>query len=265
VQAFVDHLKDGWRLTSPAPVLLMLVVGLVLLYRKRTARWGRRWLLAATIAYWLLATPLGAWLVSAPLVTGQTRIESRDQARGAQAVVVLGGGMLSYVSDDLGLDDLLLSGLRVIEGVRVYTLLGDPILIVSGGNTQHLTPPRPEAAALRTAAIELGVPASRIVVEDQSRTTREQALILKDLLARRHIDRFVLVTTANHMSRSLATFRAVGLDPVPSAAAVRGRDSEDSSALIPRREMLLISDGALYEYVAWVYYWGHGWLKRETR
>lgn len=176
---------------------------------------------------------------------------------------MLGGGILSYVSDNLALDDLLLSGFRVMEGVRVYRLLGDPLLIVSGGNTQRLDPPRTEAAAFRAAAIGLGVPASRIVVEDEPRTTREQAVITKELLGRRHIDRFVLVTSAIHMGRSLAAFRAVGLDPIPSAAPLRSEVDKSPWSVVPAREWVSISDSALYEYVAWAYYWCRGWVTRQ--
>lgn len=220
---------------------------------------------AAVCGYWLLATPLGAWIVSAPLVRGATRIESRAQAHGAQAVVVLGGGTLSHISDGLALDDLLASGLRVIEGARVFKVMGDPLLIVSGGNTQRLDPPRPEAIPFRNAAIALGVPSSRILVEDRSRTTREQALALKTWLAERQIDRFVLVTSAIHLPRALAAFQAAGLAPIPSAAPLRNEGAGDIWTLVPDRESLLISDGALYEYLAWVYYWWRGWLKPEPR
>lgn len=244
-------------------LIAILVVGVALVHGKRTSRLGRWWLTVAALGYWLLATSLGASLVSRPLVRDAGRIESRDQARGAEAVVVLGGGIVSYVSDDLALDDLLASGLRIIEGVRVYKLLENPLLIVSGGNTGRRDPPRPEAEALRRAALQLGVPQSRIVVDDRSRTTREQAVTLKRMLGERGIARFVLVTSATHLPRALAAFQAVGLAPVPSASRLRSDVDASRWNLAPDREWLTISDSALYEYVAWAYYWGRGWVKRQ--
>ena len=83
---------------------------------------------------------------------------------------------------------------------------------------------------------------------------------MKAWFAGRRIDRFVLVTSPHHMKRSLGAFRAVGLDPVPSASRLRSETNDEFWTLIPSRQSLLISDGALYEYAAWLYYWGRGWL-----
>jgi uncharacterized SAM-binding protein YcdF (DUF218 family) len=260
VTLLISVLKDYCRLQSPPFLFGVFGVGVALLYWRRSAAMGRRWLTAAVIAYWLVSTPIGAWLFSAPLVHGAQRLESAGQAAGAQAVVVLGGGTLSYLADGQAIDDLNGSALRVIEGARVYRLLGDPLVIVSGGDTQRLHPPRPEAAAFREAMIGLGVPAGRIIVEDRSRTTREEALILKSMLAARHIERFVLVTAPAHMPRSLATFRAVGLNPIPSAARARTAQHTTFWTLRPDRESLSNSDDTVYAYVSWLYYRLRGWV-----
>jgi uncharacterized SAM-binding protein YcdF (DUF218 family) len=251
-------LKHNSRLASPSFMLAVIGAGVAMLFWRRTWRVGRAWLATALVGFWLIATPTGAWLVSLPLA-GATppRLTSRDQARGAQAVVVLGGGIISYVDADLALDDLNDSAPRVIEGARVYRLLGDPLVVVSGGNTERLDPPRTEAAAFRDAMIRLGVPVARILVEDQALTTREEALRLKPMLASRQIDRIVLVTSATHMGRSLATFRAVGIDVLPSSALPAAREGHGS--LWPNHDSLVISDNALYDYVAWLYYRLRGW------
>jgi uncharacterized SAM-binding protein YcdF (DUF218 family) len=255
-------LKDNWHLASPATMLVALGVGVALLYG-RTARWGRRWLLALMLVYWALATPPGAWIVAAPLVRGQHRLDTASEARGAQAIVVLGGGIVSHVAGDLAVDDTMASGLRLVEGVRVYRLLGDPLLVVSGGNAQRIDPPRPESAALRRAAIDLGVPPDRIVEDNQSLTTREQVIAFSRLLADRHLDRFVLVTSPVHMRRSLAAFRANGLDPVPSVSQLRSDTDDTFWTLVPERASLGLADSALYEYAAFAYYWWHGWLPKS--
>ena len=240
-------------------MLAVIGAGVAMLFWRRTWRVGRAWLATALVGFWLIATPIGAWLVSLPLA-GATppRLTSPDQARGAQAVVVLGGGIISYVDAGIALDDLGDSAPRVIEGARVYRLLGDPLVVVSGGNTEHLDPPRTEAAAYRDAMIRLGVPPARILVEDQAMTTREEALRLKPMLASRRIERIVLVTAPTHLSRSLAAFRAVGIDAVPSASALFTHQ-EGHRSLWPDHESLMISDNALYDYAGWLYYRLRGW------
>lgn len=261
IDALVGVLKDNFRLSAPLPLVVSLALGVALLYGRRTAAWGRRWLTLVVLGYWALATPAGAWLVSWPLAHRYHPIETREKANGAQAIVVLGGGIVTRSVGPLAIDDLLASAVRVIEGVRLYRLLGGVPLIVSGGNTSHRDPPRPEADAFRIAVINLGVPPADVIVEDQALTTREEAIAIKRMLDERRIDRFVLVTAPDHMSRSLAAFRAVGLNPVPSASASRGESDDSFWTFTPDRESLGISDIALYESAAWLYYWWRGWLR----
>lgn len=259
MELFVDYLKGSWRLESPFFLLDVVTVGLVLLYLPWTRVWGGRWLTGAVVGFWFISTPIGSRLIAAPLAWNAPRIESREQA-GTDVVVVLGGGTEVYAADGMGVDDLQKSALRVMEGARVYRVLGNPIVIVSGGNTSRLKTPRPEAHAYRRAIVELGVPAGRVFVEDRSLTTHDQALILKTMLAERKVDRFVLVTSPTHMPRSLATFRAAGMNPVPSASRPRSDRPVVWWGVVPDRESMLLSDSAAYEYAAWIYYRLKGWV-----
>src|SRR5262249_15141338 len=101
-----------------------------------------------------------------------------------------------------------------------------------------------------------------IVEERASRTTHEQALLIGPILRQHHVERFVLVTSPTHMRRSLAAFRAAGLTPAGSATPIRSESSPPIFPLLPDSDSLLMSDEALYEYAAWIYYWSHGWVGR---
>jgi uncharacterized SAM-binding protein YcdF (DUF218 family) len=263
METVVDLLKEMGRVAQPIFVVLVFGTGVALLCVRRTSALGRRWLAAALIGYWALATAPVSQLLSAPLARGHRRVENAADAHGATAVVVLGGGVVTRAADGAAVDDLFSSALRLIEGVRVWRLLPDAVLIVSGGHTQQNMPARAEAEALRDAALRLGVPPQRIVMEDQSMTTREQAIRLKPLLAARGVTRFVLVTSSTHMSRSMAAFRSVGLDPTESAARLRNDGSSGAFSVYPDREALQLSDSAIYEYAATVYYWARGWLRPD--
>jgi uncharacterized SAM-binding protein YcdF (DUF218 family) len=256
-------IKDNWHASSLLPLVLSLAVGVALLYGRRTALLGRRWLTVVVLGYWAMATPIGSSLMAVPLTYGQHRIATASEAAGTQAIVVLGGGIFIHQADGLTVDDLAASSLRLIEGVRLYRLLGDPLVIVSGGNTPRVDPPNPEGEALRRGAIALGVPAGRVLADNVSMTTYEQAKTMSGLLRERGISRFVLVTSPTHMPRSLAVFRASGLNPIPSAAPMRGDRDQTIWTAMPDRESLGIADAAIYEYFARVYYWSRGWLKPQ--
>ena len=149
----------------------------MLLYVK--PRWGRAWLTAVTLGYWLLTTPAGAALLARSITSGYAPLQTSADADGAHAVVMLGGGsrnvqaegrQLSYVSDP--------SALRAIETWRVYRLLGDPLVIVSGGVTDPRPGAAPESEAYQTAMRDLGVPAERVVSESESHNTHDEAVVI---------------------------------------------------------------------------------------
>lgn len=251
-------LKAEARLTSPLLLVGILAVALALLHSPRLARAGRRWLTAWLILYWFLATPLGATAVATAVSWGFEPLRSRDEAQGAAAIVLLGGGIQSYFDDDSALDDLEASAPRVLEAARVYRLLGGVPVIVSGGNTNEVNPPRPEGSAFKAALVQLGVPPDRIRVDNQSLTTREQSVRLKPMLESLGAGRFVLVTSPTHMRRSMRVFESAGMHPIPSTAPLEADTRH--AALFPSRKSLLLSDRAVYDAAALVYYYARGWL-----
>jgi len=259
VQLLVDLAKQILRLTSVLMIPVVFGAGVLMLYSRRLQRAGRIWLTAAVIAYAALATPAVAGLLSAPLSRGYQPIATAADAAGATVVVMLGGGIMSYGLGDLALDDLNASAPRVLETARVYRLLGNPMVIVSGGNTNGREPPRPEAATYKARLLELGIPADRILVEDQSMTTREEVIQIVPMLRTLGADRFVLITAPAHMWRSMLVFERERLRPIASPAPLIA-DTTARHGLLPSREGLATSDGVLYEVAALGYYWWRGWL-----
>ena len=132
----------------------------------------------------------------------------------ADAVVVLGAALAAP-----GVPGRVLHR-RVRVGVDVVNASGAPFLVVSGGLTLH---PPAEADVTRDLAIEAGVDADRIVVEDQARNTFENAVYTGRIMRDRGWDRVVVVTDAFHMRRALFVFRTLGL-VAQAAPVVRGAE-----------------------------------------
>jgi uncharacterized SAM-binding protein YcdF (DUF218 family) len=177
------------------------------------------------------------------------------------AIVVLGGGSFTYRTGDLSLNlPSNSTALRVLEAARLYRLLGDPLIIASGGVVFRAGNPAPESDIIGKSLIDLGVPSQRIVSDSRSRNTREQATELKGMLEARRIDHFVLVTSPMHMRRAMAVFKAAGLAPFPSVALARSDPSPEAWAWVPDQGWLWVSDEAIYDYFALAYYWARGRL-----
>ena len=238
------------QLVYPLPLCLLLVP-LGLLMRKRWPRLGASmsviglgWLLL-----WSLPVPssiLGRSLEQAFPQQAETELPKAD------AIVVLGGG----VSRNSWGIDLKSAADRVWFGARLYRAGRAPLVLLSGGSLEELGYTWPEAPAMATFLRDLGVPESAMLLESESRTTRENAVYSENLLRARGIRRVLLVTSALHMPRALATFRKLGIDAIPAPTDFEAEPPSGFWLLrwLPDTESLDRSSRAMKEYLGiWVY------------
>lgn len=254
--------KDLFIPGSVAVLLLGLLAGVLLLFAgERARRLGRRWLLALLVLYWLWATPIvGAGLI-AGLAAGYRPIVDPDEVRDCQAIVVLSGGSRTFTLQGMRLHETTPStAFRTLETARLYRMFQPGIVIVSGGMGDARVQLDPESDVMRQDLVALGVPSERIVMETASTTTREQAANLAPLLRARGADPFVLVTSPYHIRRATKLFQAMGLHPVPASAPMRSEGVPGRSQFVPHPEALLVSEIAMREYLALLYYFVRGWI-----
>ncbi len=108
--------------------------------------------------------------------------------------------------DSDALSSRLMTGVN--EFFRLSSSTSSPWLLVTGGDTVGLGVT--EADDLASRAIALGVPASRILIEDQARNTIENAFFTYRLLTTiATVRTIVLVTNDFHMARSLRVFQDI--------------------------------------------------------
>jgi uncharacterized SAM-binding protein YcdF (DUF218 family) len=168
----------------------------------------------------------------------------------AQAIVVLGGGVNrgdgNKAPDTLGPWSLE----RLDFAAHAYRQLNLKIA-VSGGR-----PPGTHnaEATLMKAALEddFAVPVSW--VENQSRTTWENALYTKELLQADGITTVVLVTNAWHMRRAVWSFERAGLHAIPYPAPLTYDESDRVEDYLPSMRALDESYHALHEAIGLAYY-----------
>ena len=171
----------------------------------------RRWALPLSITGWLvIAVP------AMPVVSNALLRQLENQAATltpkaipqADAVLVLGGGIRPAPIKGLGVE-VNEAGDRLLCGVRLWKQGTAPVLITSGArvNFQPNDPIAPEAVLSQQLAEELGVPTSAVLLNDQARTTAEEAQRINELTAEQGWKQLILVSSAFHMPRALASFR----------------------------------------------------------
>ena len=240
-------------------LLVALVPGVLLLFRKKDGgRAGKIWIAVLVGCYWVLSTPIAATLFVDLVTPDLTPVMSKADARGAAAIVLLGSGMDVHRSrgGSYGAPTRDTS-LRVLEAVRVHRVLGGVPIIATGA---HGTRQYSEAGLMAHQLEQLGVPPEDIIKEERSTNTRDHAMLVPPLLKQRGIEQFVLVTSHQHIARSLAAFRAVGLDPIPSTPEVYVARGDFLEMYLPSRIGLYTSERMMYDLAAWVYYKARGWI-----
>ena len=255
----LDFLKETLRPSHISCVLALLTPGVALLFVPSLARWGRRWVAAVVLFYLVLSSEAGAGLLARTLIGPYRPLATADQARGARVVVILGAGSANLRASGRQLSSVSMeAGLRVLEAARLFALLSGPLVIASGGVTEPDGAAAPESVAQQRALIDLGVPPDRILLESQSKNTRDEVVIVKRMLAERGLTEFVLVTSPLHMRRSVLAFEQQGMHPIPSPSALV---PERSPRFVPSDMWLGVGDSVVYEWIARGYYWWKGWLR----
>jgi uncharacterized SAM-binding protein YcdF (DUF218 family) len=267
VEPVVEFIK-AYLIPGSFPFLMIAatVGALGLFLRDRWAGWSRRGLVGLLAGYWVLSLPACASRLEMSLARPYAPLEA-SQARdaGIRTIVILGGGIETYRDGQQALFALSDStALRVLEGARLYGLIGDPWVIASGGGEGGSLAENgriPESQAMRQALVSLGVPSARIKLESSSTNTRDEAVNVKAMLGENPSEPLVLVTSPTHMRRALASFRAVGLEPIPSVSAQQTSASGGGlRALLPSPDALTDSTIVLREYLALAYYGLRSWM-----
>lgn len=218
----------GILLLPSTLMLLLLLAGLVLMSLPRWARTGRR--LAWAGAVLLIvggASPL-ANLLRLPLEQRFPRPALDARLGPIAAIVVLGGaedGRLTRVHGELSLNE---AAERIVEGGRLAHRLPGVRLVFSGGAGGFLDT-RPAAREIADYWRETGIAAERILYEDRSLTTEDNAVETRRLLALKPGERILLVTSAYHMPRSVAAFRHLGFNVVAYPVDYRLKDGGDAT------------------------------------
>ena len=208
-------------LLMPLPLgLLLVVTGLV---RLAASRWRRSgWLLAVGgLATLLLAALPG---VSRPLMAGLERPypprPAADCPR-AEAIVLLGGAVQPLLAGETR-GRLHRGSDRVWEAAQLWHAGCAPWVVVSAGGLIEPPVVAGESAALADLLIDLGVPASALIVEADSRNTQGNAAFTRAALAPLGLRRVLLVTSAWHLRRAVALFAREGFEVLPVGADYRG-------------------------------------------
>jgi len=190
------------------------------------------------------------------------RFRAADVRPGRVALVVFGAGdeEIDGWSDRIAVPSGVAAA-RVLEAWRVYQAVHPDWVISSGGNTDPSDDSEPSSVNMQKMLLQLGVPASRVVLESTSRETHENAVRSAAIVRQLHADSVVLVTSASHMRRSIGAMHAAGIDPVPAIAPDPWLQHGWHDWLEPSNHALYFSGEVAHELIGIPYYRLRGWYR----
>lgn len=238
-------------------VLILLGAALGLLGFRRI---GTVATLSGALLLWASATPfVGEW--AAGSLERQYPARSLADTPQADVAIVLGGG-IRPAARPRQVPDLGDAGDRVVHAARLFRAGKVRRVLITGGNIPWLPGTEPEALMIRDHLIEFGVPADAIAVASQSRNTYENALEIRQLMDAAPFATALLVTSAIHMPRAMATFRKAGLPVTASTTDVRviAKSRRTMFDGLPDSEYLDLTTKAVKEWIGYLAYRMRGYL-----
>ena len=223
------------------------LIGLVLLCTR--FRRLASWLIVTSLVLIAFAgySPLGNILIL-PL---EQRFPPWDPSHGPpDGIVVLGGAISPDISMARGSVALNDAAERITATAELALRYPNARIIFTGGTGSLL----PDAAVEAPVAVKefeaLGIAHDRITAEGQSRNTIENAVFSRLLAQPKPGERWLLVTSAFHMPRAVAAFRAAGFPVEAYPVDWRTRGPIDATRPFASfREGLTMTDYAVHEWV----------------
>ena len=190
-------------MTAPSHLLLaMTAVGFLWCGRQ----WGR-WVLACAVFGWLTValTPVSTWLLL-PLEDRFPNAQPSDLPV-VDGILVLGGAIMPIASAEHGAIQFGREAERLTALPALMRHFPDIPVIFTGGSGDPRRPDDREAPFASLLFQEWGLDSNRLVLETESRSTWENALNVRPIV--KAGQRWLLVTSAAHMPRSMGVFRTV--------------------------------------------------------
>ena len=208
-------------LTPSNLLVLMGLLGLAL----ALLRWPKSGRLLLTIG--ILGVALAGWSPLGPvlLMTLEDRFPQQEIPSTIAGIVMLGGAVDIHITQARGSESWNDQAERITAVAELANRFPAARIILSGGSGHPDA--ISESSIARQALVAIGVPEIRIELETRSRNTCENASESFITAKPKANEIWLLVTSASHMPRAIACFRAANFPVTPFPVDYHTRGSED--------------------------------------
>ena len=234
---------------SPLPIIIILIYIGISLFRKRKKQ-GILLILIGVFTYFV-TTDYFIDRALYPIENRYPQITQSDILKG-DAYILLGGGLFI---DTGGGDVPTPNALDRIVKTAIYYKISPKKIFISGGAPLHNKVS--ESKIYRKYLIDLGVNRDDIIIEEKSRTTKENAKFISEHIKDEDLKSVILITSAYHMERSIYIFSryldAIDILPAPCNYLSSNHNNQIFN-FIPKYYNFLKFQIVIWETIGNIYY-----------
>jgi len=253
-----------WAIDFLEPLVLLwlgLIALTLALWRRRQRGFAAAAGVAVAFVTLLGGTPFPVWLVET-LERPYAGVKPDNQPA-ADVIVMLGGGV-DPALHEVGHIHLTIAGDRVLMALELARLGKAPVLCLGGGHARFGRYRWVEADLVAQAIVERGLTPGEVISFGGCSDTHEEAQRLRQLANARGWKRVLLVTSAVHMRRAAAVFRAEDFEVIPAPCNFLTTLSDEAPpplVTLPKLTGFTLFSAWLHEQIGWLEYRRRGWIR----
>lgn len=237
-----------------------LFFGLLWLLKKLWQTPYRKWVLTLTVFMYIISN---SFLVDEVIRAWEyTDDDIYLKNTNYDLAIVLGG--MGRVDERQQRFDFNYSGDRLFQTLELYYKKRVGKILITGGSGSISKPNQREAIYVKKYLVNISIPDSNIIIENNSKNTYENAVLTKHLLDSLQFKGSVLLVTSSfHMRRSLAIFKKAGyknVTPYVTNKITGIRKFEFDHCFIPNIEAVFGLNLVLHEMIGYATYKLKGYL-----
>ena len=243
-----------------APFTWFIVIALFARFAKKPDRKRKLWM-AAFVVLIVFSNP---FLANEVIKQWEMAPVNSNTIEEPYDVGILLGGSLRYYDQQYQRPIYSQNVDRLLQTIALYKSGKIKKILLSGGSGAVTRPEELESEIILKVLIQTGIPVGDVLIENVSRNTYENAFYSAKLLREKYPDggKFLLITSAFHMRRSIACFNKTGLKttiyPVDPRAHSHVYTPENS--IFPHAGALLIWDAIIHEWLGMISYKAAGYI-----
>ncbi len=232
------------------PSIFIIILLFALYFLQRNLRKATMIIITDILLLYLFSVEPVKNMILSPLENYAAPINLKEK-HNADYIVVLGGGVVDSSPEEEGKGSLSPEAMkRALHGIYIADLYKIPLIFSGGKVFSNQTESEADTAVRTMSRFTSG--RIKFLKEDQSRTTYENAMYIKETF---HAKKIILVTSAYHMKRSFYSFNKAGIECIAAPTDYKiDHSGYNAISFIPKSsEMNGIFTG-MKEYLGLIFY-----------